>query len=125
MAESDGFSGPCIVELMGHRKLAGFVSEQVVAGQGFLRIDVPTVDGAATAATQLYSPSAVYSITPVTEAVMRTVARQYQPEPVTRWELPQLTAAPVHRCRVCGTTDEGRGWVEDDLCELCADEADR
>ena len=30
----------CIVELMGHRKLAGLCTEQVIAGNTMLRIDV-------------------------------------------------------------------------------------
>lgn len=76
-----------ILELLGHRRLAGFVREVELAGAGMLRIDVPGPDGE-TVATQLYNPSAVYGLTPVTEAIARAVARQNQPEPVQRWELP-------------------------------------
>lgn len=35
------FEGWAILELMGHRRLGGYVSEATVAGAGFLRIDVP------------------------------------------------------------------------------------
>ncbi len=35
------FEGWCILELMGHRKLAGLVAQQEIAGAAFLRIDVP------------------------------------------------------------------------------------
>ena len=87
------FEGHCILELMGHRKLGGYVKEQEIAGHGFLRIDIPGPDGAAIA-TQFYSPSAVYAITPTTEEMARAVATRYQPEPVQRWELPPPREEP-------------------------------
>lgn len=82
------FAEWAILELMGHRRLAGKVLEQEIAGARFIRIDVPGPGG--TAATQLYSPQAVYCITPTTEEVARAVASANQPEPVTRWELTAL-----------------------------------
>ncbi len=33
----------CVVEIMGHKKFAGFVTEQSVGGTSFVRIDVPEV----------------------------------------------------------------------------------
>lgn len=75
-----------MLELMGHRKLGGYVREQNVAGAGFLRIDVPGEEG--NVATQFYAPAAVYCLTPVTEEVARRFAAGCKPEPVTRWELP-------------------------------------
>ncbi len=33
-----------IVELFGHQVIAGKVSEQVIGGQGFIRVDVPTTE---------------------------------------------------------------------------------
>ena len=89
----------CILELMGHRKLAGLVSEQEIAGHGFLRLDIHTTkryrpDGNEVGddhkSTQFYSPSSVYAITPVTEDTARAFAEGNQPAPVTRWELPGL-----------------------------------
>ena len=101
------YEGWSILELMGHRKLGGYVREQEIAGHGFLRIDIPGPtgpDGAATAAaTQFYSPASVYAITPTTEAMARAVAVRYQPEPVTRWELPEPA---THR-----TTDAREPYV--------------
>jgi hypothetical protein len=87
------FAQWAIVELMGHRRLAGYLTEQELAGKGFLRLDVPGPNGA-TVATQLYSPAAVYCITPTTEDLARRVAAASQPEPVRRWE---LEAAPAPR----------------------------
>ena len=90
------FEGWAILELMGHRKLGGYVREQNVAGAGFVRIDVPRSDGKdGDAATQFYAPGAIYCITPVTEVLARKVAAGCQPEPVTRWELPAPRAVPA------------------------------
>lgn len=89
------FEGWVILELMGHRRLAGFLTEQELGGTSFLRLDIPGPDGQPTKATQLYSASAVYCITPTTEAVARRVAAISEPEPVTPWELRQPKALPV------------------------------
>lgn len=70
-----------IVELMGHRRLTGQISEETIAGAAFLRLDIPSDPPV----TQFYAPSAVYCITPTTEDVAR--AAMARPEPVSRWEL--------------------------------------
>jgi hypothetical protein len=86
----NGFEGWAILELMGHRRLGGRVSEATIAGGAFIRIDVPHPNEAGTfRATQFYSPSAVYAITPTTEEIACAVAHG-APEPVSRWELPAL-----------------------------------
>jgi hypothetical protein len=89
------FEGWAILELMGHRRLAGYVQAQEIAGAGMLRIDVPGDDGPV--ATQFYSPAAVYCITPTTEAIARSVAKKSQPTPVQRWELSAATVATTAR----------------------------
>lgn len=90
---SEPISGWFIVELMGHRRLAGWVTEQTIAGAGFLRIDVPGPDGLR--ATQFYPPSSVYAMTPTTEAMARQVADSSRIGPVAHWELPRLSPAPL------------------------------
>ena len=75
------FAGWAILEILGHRKLAGYVRPATFAGAGVIRIDVPGADG--NVATQLYAPSALYCLTPVTEELARRVARAHEPEPVT------------------------------------------
>lgn len=79
------FEGWCILELMGHRRLAGMVQEVEIAGAGFFRIDVPGPKE--DSMTQFYPPSAVYCLTPTTEEIARAVALHNQAGPVTRWEL--------------------------------------
>lgn len=84
--ERTPFAEWVILELMGHRRLAGYLTEQEIAGRGFLRLDVPPDDGQSSA-SQLYSPTSVYCTTPTTETVARAVATGSRPAPVHRWEL--------------------------------------
>lgn len=88
---SEAFEGWAVLELMGHRRLAGHLSEQQIGGSSFLRIDVPTDPPA----TQFYSPSAVYAITPCTEDTARLVATGSRVAPVERWQLPAAPEAVV------------------------------
>ena len=81
--ESKAFEEWAIIELMGHRKLAGTVSEHSIGGASFIRVDIPD------STTQFYNPSAVYCITPTTEDLVKEVAEIYKPEPITRWEMPE------------------------------------
>ncbi|MGH7674006.1 MAG: hypothetical protein ACREMV_01935, partial [Gemmatimonadales bacterium] len=76
------FEGWCIVELMGHRRLGGFVSEQQIAGSGFVRVDVWLPAADKPVMTQLYSPKAVYCLTPTTEELARKAAASSVPAPV-------------------------------------------
>lgn len=87
------FESWAILELMGHRRLAGYVQEVELAGEGFLRIDVVSPDGKSV--TQYYRPGAIYGITPTTEETVRAVAGMNQPAPVSRWELPMPSHEPL------------------------------
>lgn len=80
----DNFEGWAIVEIMGHRRLAGHVQEQEIAGSGFLRLDIPSDP----LATQFYSPASIYCVTPTTEEIARRLASRLSVAPVHRWELP-------------------------------------
>lgn len=88
---NETFNEWAVLELMGHRKLAGKVTEATIGGAGMIRLDIP--DGP----TQFYSPASVYCLTPVAEETARAFAKTHTPEPVTRWELPQLLAAPFEQ----------------------------
>lgn len=88
--QQQAFEGWVILELMGHRRLAGHLSEARIAGAPFLRLDVPAPgdDPDAVTASQFYAPAAVYCVTPCDEGTARRVAGHAQPAPVSRWELP-------------------------------------
>lgn len=91
--EQERYEGWTIVELMGHRRVGGHVSEIQVAGAGFLRVQVFGTNGEPIA-EQLYSPSAIYCLTPTTEGIAKAVADKGFEGPVHRWELPTAIAAP-------------------------------
>ena len=90
---------PCIVELFGHQRIAGKVSEESVGGQSFVRVDVPEVEDQK-AFTKLYGANAIYAITPVSEETMLRAVRAFQAVPIEAYHLSIPTraaiAAPVH-----------------------------
>lgn len=79
----------CVVELLGHRRLAARVREHTLAGVGFLRLDEPG------GRTQFVSPAAVYALHPVTEPVVVAMAAEWRTDPVARWELPAGPTKPA------------------------------
>lgn len=83
------FSEWALVEIMGHKRIVGKVSEQVIAGQGLLRVDVPEVNGNK-AFTQFYGMQSIYCISPTTEALAMRMIQQWRPEPVSQFDLAQL-----------------------------------
>lgn len=85
---SEAFEGWAILELMGHRRLAGMVREVELFGAKMCRIDVPAA-GNSSLATQFYGGAAIYCVTPTSEETARRVALTVQPAPVHRWELPE------------------------------------
>jgi hypothetical protein len=99
MSEPTAFDNWCIVELFGHQKISGKVTEQVIAGQGFIRVDVPATSRHPSF-TRLFGSGAIYSITPVEAEIAQTAAEHIWIEPVTVYIAPgnQLAA---------GDDDEG------------------
>ncbi len=83
--ETPTFEQWAIVELMGHVRLAGRVTEESHFGATLGRIDVPVADDEFL--TQFFGGSSVYRITPVTEEAARQVARMARPAPIHRLEL--------------------------------------
>lgn len=78
-----------IVEVMGHRVLAGHVTAANVAGAGMLKVDVPATS-TTPAFTQYVGPGSVFAITPATEEFVRKHAEQQY-----RWSKPQHVALPA------------------------------
>lgn len=84
-----------IVELFGHQKIAGKVTEQTIAGQGFLRVDVPEIPTIHTRPAKkgfvrMYGPGAIYSITPVSEEIAVHMARTILVDQVGAYLMPSL-----------------------------------
>ena len=80
--QSDPFDGTwAIVELMGHQKIAGKVSEETRLGTVLLRVDVPEIEGCG-AFTRYFGGSAVYGITPTDEPTVMEFLQWHRPKPV-------------------------------------------
>ena len=77
-----------ILELMGHRKLAGFLSEQEMPATGSCG-STYMAHRMSLYVTQFYSPSAVYCITPVSDDLARNreAAQNLKPQPIGQYEL--------------------------------------
>lgn len=89
---ASGFNHWAIVELMGHVKIAGKVQEVELFGSKLGRVDIPDGNGGLT--TQYFNGSSLYRLTPTTEEIARGFAIGNQPEPVYKWEIKSLNAAP-------------------------------
>jgi hypothetical protein len=74
-----------IVELFGHSRIAGKVTEQTVGSSTFIRVDVPPTKTQGSF-TRIINPSAVYAINPVTEDVSKEMAERIQQKPIEAWD---------------------------------------
>ena len=101
------YEGWAILELMGHRRLGGYVSEVELAGSRMLRIDVHRGEETF---TQFYGGGSVYCLTPTTEEIARGVAAISRAAPVQPWELPKQL--PVN------TSDSDDGETSPDPGEI-------
>lgn len=111
-----------VVELMGHVRLGGRLTEEEKFGAKLGRLDIPMTpdpkcpgcgpngDGTVIGpmgesmvpcpacggfVTQFFGGGSVYRITIVDEAAARAVAKHAQPAPVHAWELPKQLPAPI------------------------------
>ena len=84
----------CVIELFGHNKIAGRVTEETIGGCAFLRVDVPDETGETTAFTKYFGQGAVYAmnVTDKTE-VLKVVGYLYPKPPVPRVSNDRLLAA--------------------------------
>jgi hypothetical protein len=130
--QTEKFDCYAIVEVFGHQKMAGRVTEQALGGASFVRIDVPAIDGQP-GFTRLYGAATIYSITPCTEELAHKAARYCRAEPVTVYIPPErhLPAAgptvdppeqgthAAHDCACCGSPCDCGNADECDECSAC------
>lgn len=91
--EETTFEHWALLEIMGHNRFAGLISEQTIAGGSFIRIDIPESDGLQPV-TKFFNASSVYCITPVSEEVARGLARKFCHAPINSWEIPEEMRQP-------------------------------
>lgn len=96
MEIQERFKAWAIVELMGHQKIAGYVTEMVMGGSSMLRVDVPETDSQP-AFTRIFNPSALYAINPVTEDVALQMARSLKAQPVISYDMQVMIQKTVQK----------------------------
>lgn len=87
--EDQKLNTPAIIELFGHGKMAGHVSEHVIGSSAFIRVEVPKTDRQE-AFSRLLHPNSIYALNPCTEDVMMAMANSYNYTPITAWDLPDV-----------------------------------
>lgn len=87
--KQEAFNQWALVELFGHSRIAGLVTEQAIGGCSFLRVDVPATEDTP-AFTKCYGNGAIYAMSFVTEEIARAAVKSYQVRPVTAYEIPEL-----------------------------------
>lgn len=72
-----------VVEIMGHRQRAGAISDAIVAGKTFLRIEHPTLADHTSAAplTEFYSAESIFAIRPCSMEEVKAAALYWRSTP--------------------------------------------
>lgn len=83
-----------IVELFGHQRIAGLVSELEIAGSTLIRVDVPRVNGR-DAFTKAYGHKAIYALTFVDRDVALAAAEKLGLVPIDEWTVASVTVEAV------------------------------
>ena len=91
---SEAFRSWGMLDLFGHVRLAGELSEETIGGCHFIRVDVPEV-GVIPAHTRFFTQGAIYSMTPMAEATARKLANYLQSTPVNAYELRDAPTVPL------------------------------
>jgi hypothetical protein len=104
-----------IVEVMGHKRFAGHITEQAFGSASLIRVDVPATEQPGGVTTTEYSKlvgiSSVYCITPTTEDVARRAAAQ-----IERYNDPIPVALPESR-RLANIGASEDAEIVDDMVE--------
>lgn len=106
-----------LVELMGHQRVAGRLSEQPVGGGNMLRVDIPNGD---TFRTAYYGASAIYAVHITDEAAARKLSGDMGARPPYAYELSQAVAriAPSAAVYDDDRDEEEQREHEEDDCPI-------
>lgn len=110
---SEKFEQWCILEIMGHNRFAGLVSEQTIGGASFVRIDIPATKNGP-AFTKMFGAGSIYCISPCTEEVARLMAESIRNQPLSVYDLPADIQAKIRQPALAGPGELWRDGERDD-----------
>lgn len=104
-----------IVELFGHTKIAGKVTEQNIAGTNMLRVDVPETKENPEF-TRFFGSAAIYAINPVTEEVASAYAERLAVRPIQVFEIDRMVEKKMLllKSQPSADDDEEMSFLEED-----------
>lgn len=105
MSETQESGFWAIVEIMGHKRYAGYVSEEVLGGASFVRVDVPDQNGCK-AFSKMFGAQSIYCITPVSEDAAKAAASQFKEQPLSEWDLPDEWRQAISQGRLTFESDD-------------------
>lgn len=95
-----------LVELMGHNKIAGRVTEHKFGNQSMLRVDVPSV-GNLPAFSKIIAVNAIYAINPLSESDAIQYASHIKANPLDVWDMEKLFNEKINELLNRGTLVKG------------------
>jgi hypothetical protein len=115
--QNEKFETWAIVEIMGRQRYAGLVTEQTLAGQAMLRVDIPATPKAA-GFTKFFGGGSIHSLTPTTETIARGLAERLDQAPISVYDLPLATRQKL------GLSDSQVGLLNERLGNVPDDDDD-
>lgn len=113
--ETSKFEGFAIIELFGHSRIAGRVTEQSIGGTNMLRVDVPEYNEMP-AFTRFIGGAAVYAINPCSEEAVMLSLSSIMPIPVYAWDVKEMANKIAdQKIKAIGTHDKENGDDGNDL----------
>jgi len=89
MQQPEKFDVWALIELFGHSRIAGRVTECNLGGAAFLQVDVPETEKNP-AFTRILNPSAIYAINPLDEDSARNYAERIDAAPIKSWDVKEF-----------------------------------
>lgn len=87
----EAFEHWAILELFGHQRIAGKVSEQTIGGCAFVRVDVPGDEELGIQPfTKLFGNGAIYAISITDEETARAMVKHCRLKPIDRWSIQDM-----------------------------------
>lgn len=103
--QPEKFEHWCLLELFGHQRIAGMVTEATIGGCAFLRVDVPSEDGVGVRYTKYFGNGAIYAMTVTDKPTAVRIANNLNPTPPT----PRIGDQRA----LAATTDSDRHYDDD------------